>query len=46
MDVCGVAPFDEENSIHTLNVGTDDEIASIVSGKEFSLIHTTSGKVS
>lgn len=41
----GYAVFDEETSLHDLNTGVEEEIASVVSGKEFSLIRTTTGKV-
>ncbi|CAB0004103.1 unnamed protein product [Nesidiocoris tenuis] len=41
----GYAAFDEETSLHPLNSGVEEETANIVSGKEFSLIRTTAGKV-
>ncbi|XP_024084698.1 E3 ubiquitin-protein ligase MYCBP2 isoform X3 [Cimex lectularius] len=41
----GYAMFDEETSLHNLNSGVEEETASIVSGKEFSLIRTTAGKL-
>jgi E3 ubiquitin-protein ligase MYCBP2 len=45
VDAFGVAPFDEEGNSHTVNTGSEDEIATICAGKEFGLIKTTSGKV-
>jgi E3 ubiquitin-protein ligase MYCBP2 len=42
----GMAAFDEESSLHNLNTGAEEETSTIVSGKEFSLIRTTTGKVS
>ncbi|XP_014287849.1 E3 ubiquitin-protein ligase MYCBP2 isoform X3 [Halyomorpha halys] len=41
----GYAVFDEETSLHDLNTGVEEETSSVVSGKEFSLIRTTTGKV-
>ncbi|XP_073976386.1 MYC binding protein highwire isoform X3 [Rhodnius prolixus] len=41
----GYAIFDEDTSLHNLNTGVDEETAAIVSGKEFSLVKTTTGKV-
>lgn len=46
VDIFGYAIFDEEQAIHTLNPGCDDEIAMVTAGKEFSLLKTVSGKVS
>lgn len=45
VEVFGSATFDEETNIHPLHTGFDDEIAAVVSGKEFSLARTTNGKV-
>lgn len=45
IDVMGSSSFDEDSGNKTLNFDFDDEILSIVSGKEFGLIRTTSGKV-
>ncbi|XP_076287336.1 MYC binding protein highwire isoform X6 [Lasioglossum baleicum] len=45
VDVFGYAAFDEEQVVHTLNPGCDDEIATITAGKEFGLLKTISGKV-
>ncbi|XP_026302017.1 E3 ubiquitin-protein ligase MYCBP2 isoform X8 [Apis mellifera] len=45
VDVFGYATFDEEQSTHTLNPGCDDEIATVIAGKEFALLKTVSGKV-
>lgn len=45
MDIFGYAIFDEEQSVHTLNSGCDDEIAIVTAGKEFGLLKTVSGKV-
>ncbi|KAL1131015.1 hypothetical protein AAG570_012253, partial [Ranatra chinensis] len=41
----GTAAFDEESTLHNLNTGAEEETSSVVSGKEFSLIRTISGKV-
>lgn len=46
VDIFGYATFDEEQAIHTLNPGCDDEIAMVTAGKEFGLLKTVSGKVS
>lgn len=46
VDIFGYASFDEEQTIHTLNPGCDDEIAMVTAGKEFGLLKTVSGKVS
>lgn len=46
VDIFGYATFDEEQAIHTLNLGCDDEIAMVTAGKEFGLLKTISGKVS
>lgn len=46
VDIFGYATFDEEQAIHTLNPGCDDEIAIVTAGKEFGLLKTVSGKVS
>ncbi|XP_014476554.1 PREDICTED: E3 ubiquitin-protein ligase MYCBP2 isoform X6 [Dinoponera quadriceps] len=45
VDIFGYASFDEEQSIHTLNPGCDDEIAMVTAGKEFGLLKTVSGKL-
>lgn len=45
VDVLGTAAFEDEGLSHTVNTGTDDEIATICAGKEFGLIRTVSGKV-
>lgn len=45
IDVIGSSSFDEEGSSKTLNIGSDDEIVSVVAGKEFGLVRTLSGKV-
>ncbi|XP_076385847.1 MYC binding protein highwire isoform X12 [Megachile rotundata] len=45
VDVFGYSTFDEEQAIHTLNPGCDDEIAIVTAGKEFGLLKTVSGKV-
>ncbi|XP_076245488.1 MYC binding protein highwire [Calliopsis andreniformis] len=45
VDVFGYAAFDEEQAVHTLNPGCDDEIATVTAGKEFGLLKTVSGKV-
>lgn len=45
VDVIGSASFDEEQSVHTLNIGTDDEVSSVTAGKEFALLKTLTGKV-
>ncbi|KAF6200667.1 hypothetical protein GE061_005110 [Apolygus lucorum] len=41
----GYAAFDEDTALHNLNSGVEEETATVVSGKEFSLIRTTAGKV-
>lgn len=46
VDIFGYASFDEEQSVHTLNAGCDDEIVMVTAGKEFGLLKTMSGKVS
>lgn len=46
MGIFGYASFDEEQALHTLNPGCDDEIVAITAGKEFGLLKTVSGKVS
>ncbi|XP_017880442.1 E3 ubiquitin-protein ligase MYCBP2-like [Ceratina calcarata] len=45
VDVFGYATFDEEQAVHTLNSGCDDEIMTVTAGKEFALLKTVSGKV-
>ena len=45
VDIFGYATFDEEQAIHILNPGYDDEIAMVTAGKEFGLLKTVSGKV-
>jgi len=45
VDIFGCASFDEEQAAHTLNPGCDDEIATVIAGKEFGLLKTVSGKV-
>lgn len=45
VDSLGTAAFEEDVGTTTINTGTDDEIATICSGKDFGLIKTTSGKV-
>jgi hypothetical protein len=45
VDIFGYASFDEEQAVHTLNPGCDDEIATVTAGKEFGLLKTVSGKV-
>jgi len=45
VDIFGYASFDEEQTIHTLNPGCDDEISMVTAGKEFGLLKTVSGKV-
>ncbi|XP_076623337.1 MYC binding protein highwire isoform X2 [Colletes latitarsis] len=45
VDVFGYAAFDEEQVVHTLNPGCDDEIATVTAGKEFAVLKTVSGKV-
>lgn len=45
IDVMGSSSFDEESGNKTLNQDFDDEILSIVAGKEFGLIKSSSGKV-
>lgn len=45
IDVMGSSSFDEESGNKTLNTDFDDEILSIVAGKEFELVRTSSGKV-
>ena len=45
VDVFGWAIFDEEQTPHTLSSGCDDEIVTVVAGKEFSLLKTLSGKM-
>ncbi|XP_074650729.1 E3 ubiquitin-protein ligase MYCBP2-like [Tubulanus polymorphus] len=45
MDVFGTAPFDNLCDIHSINLGCDEEILSVTSGKEFSLARTASGKI-
>ncbi|CAL1686165.1 unnamed protein product [Lasius platythorax] len=45
VDIFGYASFDEEQTIHTLNPGCDDEIAMVTAGKEFGLLKTVSGKL-
>ncbi|KAH0954749.1 hypothetical protein HN011_008203, partial [Eciton burchellii] len=45
VDIFGYASFDEEQAVHTLNPGCDDEIATVTAGKEFGLLKTVSGKL-
>ncbi|XP_032681446.1 E3 ubiquitin-protein ligase MYCBP2 isoform X15 [Odontomachus brunneus] len=45
VDIFGYAIFDEEQSVHTLNSGCDDEISIVTAGKEFGLLKTVSGKL-
>ncbi|RLU27103.1 hypothetical protein DMN91_000902 [Ooceraea biroi] len=45
VDILGYASFDEEQAVHTLNPGCDDEIAMVTAGKEFGLLKTVSGKL-
>ncbi|KAG5884565.1 hypothetical protein JTB14_006591 [Gonioctena quinquepunctata] len=45
VDVLGFSSFDEEIGTHTVNTGSEEEIASIYAGKEFGLIRTVTGKV-
>lgn len=45
VDVFGYAAFDEEQAVHTLNPGCDDEIVTVAAGKEFALLKTVSSKV-
>uniref|UniRef100_A0A1B6EGK8 PHR domain-containing protein n=1 Tax=Clastoptera arizonana TaxID=38151 RepID=A0A1B6EGK8_9HEMI len=45
VDVFGVASFDEDSNIHTLEIGCDEEVSDISAGKDFCLIRTASGKV-
>lgn len=45
IDVLGVASFEEEGSVNSVNTGSDEEIVSITAGKEFGLVRTTTGKV-
>lgn len=46
VDIFGYAAFDEEQVVHTLNLGCDEEIAMVTAGKEFGILKTVSGKVS
>ena len=45
IDVMGSSSYEEESSNKTLNIGSDEEIVSVVAGKEFGLVRTLSGKV-
>ncbi|CAG9838820.1 unnamed protein product [Diabrotica balteata] len=45
VDVFGVSSFDEENGTYTVNTGSEEEIITICTGKEFGLIRTITGKV-
>ncbi|XP_044762914.1 E3 ubiquitin-protein ligase MYCBP2 [Coccinella septempunctata] len=45
VEVLGTSSFEDEGLSHTVNTGTDEEIATICAGKEFGLIRTVSGKV-
>lgn len=46
VDVLGTTTIEDEGLSHTVNTGTDEEIATISAGKEFGIIRTVSGKVS
>ncbi|XP_074033015.1 MYC binding protein highwire isoform X2 [Leptinotarsa decemlineata] len=45
VDVFGLSSFDEEIGTYTVNTGSEEEIASICTGKEFGLIRTVTGKI-
>lgn len=45
IDVLGSSSFDEESGNKSLSRDFDDEIVSIVAGKEFGLVKSSSGKV-
>lgn len=45
VDVYGTAAFDEENDMHTLSTGYDDDVSTVTACKDFCLIKTFSGKV-
>ncbi|XP_074101339.1 MYC binding protein highwire isoform X2 [Cotesia typhae] len=45
VDVFGWALFDEEQAVHTLSPGCDDEVVSVSAGKEFCILKTTTGKL-
>ncbi|XP_035719406.1 E3 ubiquitin-protein ligase MYCBP2-like isoform X2 [Vespa mandarinia] len=45
VDIFGYAAFDEEQVVHTLNLGCDEEIAMVTAGKEFGVLKTMSGKI-
>ncbi|XP_046604041.1 E3 ubiquitin-protein ligase MYCBP2 isoform X2 [Neodiprion virginianus] len=45
VDVIGSASFDEEQNVHTLSIGCDDEVSFVTAGKEFALLRTVTGKV-
>lgn len=45
VDVFGWALFDEEQAVHTLSPGCDDEVVSVSAGKEFCILKTATGKL-
>ncbi|KAF5304147.1 hypothetical protein FQA39_LY01932 [Lamprigera yunnana] len=45
VDALGVSSYENDEMTHTVNVGNEEEIATICGGKEFGLLRTTSGKV-
>lgn len=44
-EAIGTSSFEEDGIVNSINIGTDDEIATICAGKEFGLIRTTSGRL-
>ncbi|KAB0796834.1 hypothetical protein PPYR_10895 [Photinus pyralis] len=45
VDALGIASYESDIVSHTVNVGNEEEVATVCGGKEFGLLRTTSGKV-
>ncbi|CAH1132864.1 unnamed protein product [Ceutorhynchus assimilis] len=45
VDALGYASFEEEANSYTINLNTEEEVASVCAGKDFGLLRTVTGKV-
>lgn len=45
VDSLGYASFEEEANSYTININTEEEVATVCAGKEFGLLRTVTGKV-
>ncbi len=45
IEACGPGPWDSDTDLRQIEIGFEDDISTIASGKEFALLRTCSGRV-